>query len=83
MIDLDKIRGAVATLRRMGIDIDSLSCTHETFAELQSAGITVHSVITGDTRWLELPAEEGMGRGVGSRHEVTLCGIPLHPKVPA
>jgi hypothetical protein len=80
-MDLDKIREAIATLKRAGIEIDSFHCRPETMAELSSAGLTVRSVRTGNLKWLDLPAENGMGRGVGSRHEVTLCGIPIEQRV--
>jgi hypothetical protein len=78
MVDLDKVREAIATLKRMGIGIDSFYANSETIAEIQNAGFTVLNVQTGHTQWiLDSVADEGMGRGVGSRYRETLAGIPI------
>jgi hypothetical protein len=78
MVDLQKIRESIATLKRMGIGIDSFYASSETIAELQSAVLTVLAVQTGNTQWMmDSVADEGMGRGVASRYTQTLAGIPL------
>ena len=80
MIDGNKILQAVASLRGMGIEIGSFHCTPEVLAEIDSLGLTVARVQTGNTAWMEHAPDDGLGRGVGSRHFRTLCGIPLEQR---
>ena len=83
MIDLNEIRRCVASLRKMGLEIDGFTCSPETVAELNSAGLTAAVVIRqGDTRWLERTLEDGeMGRGIGTQYGITLAGIRVTQKV--
>jgi hypothetical protein len=74
MIDLNEIRKSVATLKRMGIEIDSFHCSPEVMAEIISEGIAFHSVVTVD-----IPDD---GRDEAHRFRPhTLCGIPIEQRV--
>lgn len=65
--DLNKIRRAVADLRKMGINPTNFCVTHETAAKLDSLGIVANEIIN----------VTGMDQGVGKEWERTLCGVPL------
>lgn len=81
MMELNKIREAIAILKRTGIEITSFHCRPEIIAKLTSAGLTETSIHVGSTKWMENAPDDGMGRGVGSRYEITLCGIPLEQRI--
>jgi NAD(P)H-dependent flavin oxidoreductase YrpB (nitropropane dioxygenase family) len=81
MIDKQKLKEAVFTLKQAGIEITSFHARPEVIAELLSDGIVFHSVVTGNAKWMEHAPDDGIGRGVGSRHSITLFDIPLEQRV--
>jgi hypothetical protein len=82
MTETEKIiRESVAALGRLGVRIKAFECHPETAARLIGESITVLSVVRGDTEWMKNAPNDGLGRGVGSRYKVTLCGIPLEQRV--
>jgi hypothetical protein len=80
MSDLFKIRTAIWLLEGEGIHITALHCQPEVMAGLQGAGLTLPKVLRGDARWLDLPNDPEMGRGIGSSYQETLCGIPIEKR---
>jgi hypothetical protein len=81
MIDKEKLKEAILTLKQAGIEITSFYARPEVVAELIGDGIVFHSIITGDMKWMQNAPDDGLGRGVGSRHEITLFNIPLEQRV--
>jgi hypothetical protein len=68
-VDLGKIVEAVRTLRAMGIEPESFSCSMETAFEIENAAIPVSILQMMPT----MPVAT-----LDEIHPLTLCGIPLN-----